>query len=141
MLLDVLEHLADPVAVLRNAYEILEPGGGVVATVPAYPWLFGKWDEQLGHYRRYTAEELREHAEEAGFCVTWMNRWNSFTLPAALAVRGWNKVFPPKSETPEFPRVSKPMNQALLTAADVERWVMNKFGVPVGLSLVGVFTK
>ena len=142
VLLDVLEHLADPVAVLKNAYEILEPGGGVVATVPAYKWLFGKWDGQLGHYRRYTANELREHAEAAGFTVTWQNRWNSFTLPAALAVRTWSKVFPKEAEsTPEFPRVSTGMNQALLTAASVERSVMKRFGVPVGLSLVGVFTK
>lgn len=142
VLLDVLEHLADPVAVLKNAYEIIEPGGGVVATVPAYPWLFGKWDEQLGHYRRYTSKELRTHAEEAGFKVSWLNRWNSFTLPAAVAVRTWNRVFPRNEEsTPEFPRVSGAVNSALLTAADCERWVMKRCGVPVGLSLVGVFTK
>ncbi len=140
VLLDVLEHLADPVQVLRNAHSILEPGGGVVATVPAYPWLYGRWDKQLGHYRRYTAPELREHAEAAGFQVTWLNRWNSFTLPAALAVRTFDKVFP-RQESPEFPRVSQGVNRALLATADMERWVMFRLGIPVGLSLVGVFTK
>jgi len=140
VLLDVLEHVADPAHVLRHAWESLEPGGAVIATVPAHPWLYSRWDEQLGHFRRYTPSEFRRHANEAGFRVSWMNFWNSFTMPAAVAVRGWEKLFPKRTQ-PDFPKVSSFTNRALLTAAAAERWCLTKVGIPTGLSLAGVFQK
>ena len=140
VLLDVLEHVEFPVQVLQHVHRALADDGAVIVTVPAYPWLFSRWDVQLGHFRRYTAREFRHHANEAGFRVQWMNHWNSFTLPAAMAVRGWEKVFP-KREQPDFPEVSRLTNQALLSAAAAERWCMDKLPVPAGLSLAGVLRK
>ena len=140
VLLDVLEHLEHPVQVLRHAHRILETGGGVVATVPAYPWLFSQWDERLGHYRRYTAEDFRRHSEEAGFSVSLLSHWNAFTLPAAVAVRGIDRVFP-CDRPPNFPAVSPGLNRLLLRAAAVERWCLKRVGIPAGLSLVGVLGK
>jgi SAM-dependent methyltransferase len=66
VMLDVLEHMADPVRVLQNAAQVLRPDGVLILTVPAYQWLFGRWDEILGHYRRYTRRGLRDHAAAAG---------------------------------------------------------------------------
>ncbi|APZ95102.1 class I SAM-dependent methyltransferase [Fuerstiella marisgermanici] len=140
VLLDVLEHVEHPVEVLGHVKKALADDGAVIITVPAYPWLFSRWDEQLGHFRRYTTREFRRHAAEAGFRVNWLNHWNSFTLPAAMAVRGVEKVFP-KREHPDFPKVSRFTNNALLTAAAAERWCMGKLPVPAGLSLAGVLTK
>lgn len=137
VLLDVLEHLADPVQVLRNAASVLEPGGGLVVTVPAYPWLYSAWDRHLGHYRRYTAKQLKKHADQAGFKVTWLSHWNAFTLPAAVIVRGLNRVFKREGHS-DFPRVSPTVNSLLTRSAQVERnWLLGA-GLPVGLSLVGV---
>jgi hypothetical protein len=126
--------------VLEHAYGALSDDGAVFITVPAYPWLFGRWDEQLGHFRRYTIREFRRQASEAGFRVQWLNHWNSFTLPAAMAVRGWEKVFPQQNQ-PDFPEVSGFTNRLLLTAAAAERYCMDMPGVPAGLSLVGVLRK
>lgn len=140
VLLDVLEHMADPVQVLRNAAEILEPGGGIVITVPAYPWLFGSWDRSLGHYRRYTAGELRTQAAAAGLSVRWLTHWNAFTLPAAVAVRGYDRLFPRQGGS-EFPHVSPFTNSLLLACARFERWWVQRTGVPLGLSLVAVLAK
>ncbi len=140
VLLDVLEHVQDPTQVLKYVHEALADDGAVIITVPAYPWLYSRWDEQLGHFRRYTVREFRSHAASAGFRVQWLNHWNSFTLPAAMAVRGWEKLFP-KRDQPDFPEVSALTNKALLTAAAAERWCMNKVGVPAGLSLAGVLCK
>jgi len=140
VLLDVLEHVKDPALVLRHAHAALEDGGAVIVTVPAHPWLFSRWDEQLGHYRRYTVKEFRQHANAADFRVSWLNYWNSFTMPAAVAVRGWEKLFPKRTQ-PDFPHVSAFTNRALLTAAAAERWCLRHLGVPTGLSLAGVLQK
>lgn len=140
VLLDVLEHVEDPVQVLTHAHRALQTDGAVVVTVPAHPWLYSRWDEQLGHFRRYTVAEFRRHAQSAGFRVQWLNYWNSFTMPAAVAVRSWEKIFPKRTQ-PDFPEVSSFTNRALLKAAAAERWCMNHIVIPTGLSLAGVLKK
>ncbi|MCA9083028.1 MAG: class I SAM-dependent methyltransferase [Planctomycetaceae bacterium] len=140
VLLDVLEHVEFPVDVLRHVHQSLSDDGAVIVTVPAYPWLYSRWDEQLGHFRRYTVREFRRQANEAGFRVQWLNHWNSFTLPAAVAVRSWERLFP-RRDQPDFPQISDFTNSALQSAAAAERWVMDRLPVPAGLSLAGVLCK
>ena len=140
VLLDVIEHIEDPVAVLKNAKDSLVDGGGIIVTVPAYQWLYSDWDEALGHYRRYTMKMLRQQATEAGLNVVRITHWNAFTLPAAVAVRSYERIVPRKRSA-EFPRVSNQTNNMLLRLAAAERWVMDKAPVPLGLSVVGVLAK
>jgi SAM-dependent methyltransferase len=141
VLLDVLEHLQDPVEVMKHVRRILKPGGGIVFTVPAYRWLYGDWDKRLGHFRRYTAHEMKRQAAAAGLHVHNMTHWNAFTFPAAVAVRGYQRLFPAAERGTEFPRVTAAMNQMLLSMAGVERWLVRNSRVPFGLSLVGVLKK
>jgi SAM-dependent methyltransferase len=140
VLLDVLEHMPDPVQVLRNVKTILRPDGGVVLTVPACPMLYGSWDQRLGHYRRYTVKELRSHAVQAGLKVRRISYWNSFTFPAAVVVRGMDRLLG-RDAGSQFPRVSPTVNSLLLGCAAVERWWLQRLGVPFGLSIVGVLAK
>ena len=140
VMLDVLEHLADPVQVMKHARDILAEDGGLVFTVPAHPELFGDWDRRLGHYRRYTAKMLREQAAAAGFRVRYLSSWNALSLPAAYVVRGYQRFFP-KDRAAEFPRVSPFVNRMMLRACAVERWFDRAIPVPFGLSLVGVLQK
>ncbi|MBW3598068.1 MAG: class I SAM-dependent methyltransferase [Planctomycetes bacterium] len=140
VMLDVLEHTPDPVEVLRHARDSLAPGGGVLITVPAYPWLYSNWDKRLGHYRRYTSRELLRQAEEAGLEVVRVTHWNAFSLAPAIVLRTWDRLR--KRDRPaEFPRVSRFANALLRGAAAAERGWLTRFGVPFGLSLVGVFRK
>lgn len=140
LLLDVIEHLAEPVTALGEAARCLQPGGSVIVTVPAYPWMYGPWDRALGHYRRYTRSLLKTHAEQAGLKVRRLTYWNSFTLPAAVATRLYQKLFPRESGA-EFPRVPGWLNSLLKTCARVERKLLFRTGVPAGLSLAGVLEK
>jgi len=55
---DVLEHIEDDRAAVAAIAKLLAPGGIAVISVPAYAWLFGHHDVQLGHYRRYTRSSL-----------------------------------------------------------------------------------
>jgi SAM-dependent methyltransferase len=137
VMLDVIEHVPDPVKVLRNAREALTPGGGLVVTVPACPSLMGPWDKMLGHYRRYSGRMFRDHAREAGLRVAWLSHWNSFTLPAAILIRTAEK-FIGQRRAVEFPRVSRPVNSMLINLARLERRAMRVMPIASGLSLVGV---
>jgi SAM-dependent methyltransferase len=67
--LNVVEHLADDRAALRNIYNVLADGGRAVVLVPCGPWLFGTLDTALGHQRRYSPEQLKDVAISAGFAV------------------------------------------------------------------------
>ena len=140
VLLDVLEHLQDPVLALRNAAQCLTATGKIIFTVPAYPFLFSDWDERLGHFRRYTASTLQLHAREAGLRVVKLSHWNSFTLPAACVLRVIRKVFPSPTGT-EFPKVSPWVNRTLIRVAEMEKRLSDKLDIPFGLSLVGVLAK
>jgi SAM-dependent methyltransferase len=140
VLLDVLEHLADPAEALRQAARTLTENGKIIFTVPAYPFLFSDWDERLGHFRRYTPDMLREHVTNADLNVEKLRYWNSFTFPAAIAIRSVRKLFPSKKGT-EFPRVSNLANKALIKAAEIETKAAQAISIPFGLSLVGVIGK
>jgi len=65
--LDVLEHLDDDVGGLRAITALLAPGGQLVATVPAYDWLWSGEDVISAHRRRYTRARLVDAARAAGF--------------------------------------------------------------------------
>jgi len=141
VLLDVLEHIADPVRVLENVRRALRPGAGAVVTVPAYPFLHGDWDRALGHQRRYTLRMLREQVREAGLDVARITHWNAFSLPAALAVRGIQRLFPRDAPPAEFPRVPSALNRLLIGCATVERAWLRVLPLPVGLSLFAVLRR
>jgi glycosyltransferase involved in cell wall biosynthesis len=67
--LNVLEHIEDHEGALQRLYEVLMPGGRLALFVPADQKLFGTMDTQVGHFRRYSREELQRLIEAAGFVI------------------------------------------------------------------------
>jgi len=65
--LDVIEHVKDDIAALREAHRVLRPGGVLVLTVPAFMSLWRSHDELYGHYRRYSKAALLAAVRAAGF--------------------------------------------------------------------------
>lgn len=57
--IDVLEHIADDIAELQRAADMLTAGGYLVVLSPAYQMLYTSFDAAIGHYRRYTVEALQ----------------------------------------------------------------------------------
>lgn len=70
-LFDVLEHIEDDVAFLVSLRRLLQPGGRIYLTVPAYPFLWSSEDSTGGHYRRYTASSLARSLRSASFEVEY----------------------------------------------------------------------
>lgn len=68
-LLDVLEHVEDDTALLASLAGRMEPGAGLIVTVPALEWLSSSWDTDLGHFRRYGKRDLSDRVGRCGFAV------------------------------------------------------------------------
>jgi len=79
--LNVLEHVEDDVRALRNIRARVEPGGRLIALVPAYPALFNSMDRAMGHYRRYTRRQLLERLAQGGWLVEASLHINVFGVP------------------------------------------------------------
>jgi glycosyltransferase involved in cell wall biosynthesis/phospholipid N-methyltransferase len=79
--LNVLEHIEDDMAGLRNIYKCLKPGGRAVILVPQGSAVYGTLDEVLGHFRRYSKSELEGKMKSAGYRVERVLEFNRITYP------------------------------------------------------------
>jgi len=64
---NVLEHIEDDLNELAAIYRCLESGGHALIFVPALMALYGPFDRNIGHFRRYSKKELEEKCRSAGF--------------------------------------------------------------------------
>jgi SAM-dependent methyltransferase len=69
ILMDVLEHIEDDDAFLKEALDKLVADGVLFITVPAMQFLFSSHDRFLGHYRRYSRTRLLALLDKNGLEV------------------------------------------------------------------------
>jgi len=138
--LDVIEHLDDDLAGLKEAARVMRPGGRVLLFVPAFMFLWGVQDDVSNHRRRYDRAELVEKVRASGFEIEQVSYANfTFFLPV-LAVRSVMRWFKIRTETEygiNFPALNKPL--AGLFAA--ERLILKRSGFPFGVSIICVARK
>jgi 2-polyprenyl-3-methyl-5-hydroxy-6-metoxy-1,4-benzoquinol methylase len=79
--LNVVEHLENDVQALSNIRRHLDKNGRAIILVPNGPQLYGSLDKVLGHYRRYTQEQLVKACEDAGFTVEKVLKFNRIGAP------------------------------------------------------------
>jgi glycosyltransferase involved in cell wall biosynthesis len=79
--LNVLEHMEDDLECARNMFSALQPGGRALILVPHGQSIYGRLDVVLGHYRRYSHEQLRAVLEGAGFSVERILDFNRVSRP------------------------------------------------------------
>lgn len=84
---DVLEHILDHDAAVREVHRVLAPGGRFLVAVPADPNLWSEHDVAVDHVRRYTRTTLRGVLERRGFHVTSMRSWNVLLRPVVALRR------------------------------------------------------
>ncbi len=84
---EVLEHIADDAAALRQWRDYLRPSGWLLLSVPAHPEDFGAADELVGHYRRYERDGLDRLLRDAGFEVVRLDSYGAGLGHALQRVR------------------------------------------------------
>jgi SAM-dependent methyltransferase len=135
-LLDVLEHVPDDIASLRAIHRRLKPGGALLLTVPANPWMWSAHDAAHHHFRRYTRRGLRRLFGQAGFEVQLLSYFNSLLFPLIAIARLTGKLLGRESADDTLP--SAPVNAVLDFVFGLEAVLIGRVPLPFGVSLVAV---
>lgn len=139
---DILEHLDDDVAVLKEFYRTLKPGGYVVVTVPAYSILWSEHDLALMHRRRYVARVLAQRSRAAGFEIVRLTYALFFLFPLALVMRLLKRRPPPEKEPEaQLPPLPEWLNRLLIRFQRIETAMLKYVRFPWGVSVVAVLRK
>lgn len=138
--LDVIEHVVDDHGALVRLKELLQPGGLLVTTVPAYQWLWSAHDEANHHQRRYTMSAYCALLRRAGFDIKYASYFNTLLFPLAAISRLAQGLFR-NADSSKQAMLSVPsplVNTLLLKIFSIESYIAGKLRLPFGLSIAVV---
>ena len=139
-ILDVLEHTDDK-KTLKEIHRILKPGGLLLITVPAFNFLWSRWDEVLHHRRRYTKDSLEKILSFTNFEVVKISYMYSFLVVPLIVIR-FIKSFLFKNHYPsDFKISNKILNKVMISVSALESNLIFNSSIPFGTSLVCVAKK
>ena len=115
---NVLEHIEDDIAALRQLRGVTAPDGTLVLYVPAFQFLYTAMDRKVGHLRRYRRAHLDRALELAGYQVDRSRYADSLGVLATLAyqVGGSRRGDINESAVAAYDRYVFPLSRALDSA-------------------------
>lgn len=137
---NVVEHLEDDHGALLQWQKALRPGGRLILLTSAFSFLWSEHDEANHHFRRYEKRVLKEKLTAAGFEDVRLSYWNFCLFLPVAVIHLVRKCLPRRSEAPQD-SLSMPsawMNRFLVQVLNVENILVEKIGLPWGVSLVAV---
>jgi SAM-dependent methyltransferase len=138
--LDVVEHLDDDVAGLKEMNRVLKKDGKTLIFVPAFMWLWGVQDDISNHRIRYTKKQIVERLEKAGFEIERATYANWTFFAPILAGRTLMKLTGIKPESENNVNISA-LNGIFGKLFSAERFWLKRANFPFGVSIVIVAKK
>lgn len=139
-LADVLEHVADDYAFLRDVVANMTQGATLLITVPAHPWLWSPHDAALGHYRRYTPAAFKALWAELPLIELYRSSFNLLLLPLILLARALPSRPPAATET-NLKQHGRLSNALLYRVFNLESACIRHGSLPWGCSDLVVLRK
>ncbi len=140
LLMDVLEHIEEPVTFLESVSFHLKPGGRLIINVPALQCLYSQYDKVGGHIRRYNIPSLKNELYLTGFSLESAAYWSLSLIPL-LMIRKYILCFYRKDQIIKigFQPVSPLIDFILRSLMRIEYLIFSK--PPIGTSLIAVARK
>jgi ubiquinone/menaquinone biosynthesis C-methylase UbiE len=138
--LDVVEHLDDDVAGLKEMFRVTKTGGYSLIFVPAFMWLWGVQDDISHHRIRYTKSQIVERLKQADYEIERATYANWTFFAPILAGRTLMRVTGIKPESENNVNVSA-LNGVFGRLFSSERFWLKNFNFPFGVSIVVVARK
>jgi SAM-dependent methyltransferase len=135
-ILDVIEHIDEDRAGLESLARKLKPGGRILITVPAFPWMWSAHDVVNHHKRRYTRRTLRALVAGAGLKLEMLSWFNSLLFPLAAAARLAGRLTGKEDSDDTLP--PGPVNSLFEWVFGLERYAIGRLPFPPGVSLVAI---
>ena len=135
-ILDVIEHIDQDVAGLTALAARLKPGGRILITVPAFPWMWSAHDVVNHHKRRYTRKTLKALVRDAGLKLDFMSWFNSLLFPLAATARLAGRLTGKEDSDDKLP--PRPVNWLFEKIFGAERYALGRVPFPPGVSLVAI---
>lgn len=140
-LLDVLEHIEDDLGTLDTLGALLKPGGCLLISVPAFPFLWSAHDEVHYHKRRYVLDELENKLKKSGLQVTYASYFNTVLFPLISAARLLGKLLPGRRDNGDLVMPSSFVNRLLFAIFASERFLLGRWSLPFGVSAMAIARK
>jgi 2-polyprenyl-3-methyl-5-hydroxy-6-metoxy-1,4-benzoquinol methylase len=138
--LDVIEHIDQDVESLQVIYSLLNSEGKAIITVPAYLFLWSKFDDLNEHKRRYTLTELRTKLIIAGFTIEKISYYNTLLFPIVFLVRLLNNILQ-RDGASDIDIPNSFLNYILEKVFSLEISILRWINLPFGVSILAVVRK
>jgi SAM-dependent methyltransferase len=138
--LDVVEHLDDDIAGLKEMYRVTKRGGYSLIFVPAFMWLWGVQDDISNHRIRYTKRQIVDRLRKAGYTIERATYANFTFFAPVLGGRTLMRLTGLKPESENNINISA-LNGLFGKIFSAERLWLRNFSFPFGVSIVVVAKK
>ena len=133
---DVIEHVDDDAAAVRELARMLKPDGRLLLTAPAFPALWGLQDRVSHHRRRYRMRSLCTMIQEEGLAVVRNYHFNFLLFAPIFAARQLLKFTGAEKRLRSELQINSPALNAILTPlfildARTAPWLRPPFGVSI----------
>lgn len=138
--LDVVEHLDDDIAGMKEMFRVTKRGGYSLIFVPAFMWLWGVQDDISNHRIRYTKSQIVERLRTAGYEIDRATYANWTFFAPILGGRTIMKLTGIKPESENNITING-LNGIFGKLFGAERFWLKNFNFPFGVSIVVVARK